>query len=251
MRCDVVRFFLHFGARVFDRDGQPAGTHGGKIDDIVSHECRLVESDAIFFHDLFEGGAFVLDPLANIFEFQIPGAQRHGFGDALGDEPGLDAGQTRERDGSAVVGMKSLGFNQGLTVEPKPSLAAAFGGLFEHALFDPGRSGEDEELAVGQHSIDIKEKEFDLAGTRLSGKFGHRRDSSKMPGTSPGSKVSPCLYGQLDCGPSMLRPPPRPLPAREADILGAISTGRGHASDISDGLKTFLRRMLGEHRPWD
>jgi hypothetical protein len=111
---NVVRFLLYFGAGIFHSDGEACGAHGGKVDDVVADEGGFVQSDSFFFDDCLKARAFVLDSLTNIFEFQIAGAKGDSFRDALGDESGLDAAETRERDRGAVVGVKAFGFDQTL-----------------------------------------------------------------------------------------------------------------------------------------
>lgn len=175
---DVVRFFFHLGARVLYGYGEAPGAHGGEVDDVIADECGFLQCHACFFDDFFEGGALVLNALADEFEFQIAGAEGDGFGDALGDESGPDAGETGERNRGAVVGVESFGFDQGLALEAESALAAVFHRLFENALLRARRGGEDEEFAVSEDSIDVEEEKFDSAGAGLGGEFGHRKNSS-------------------------------------------------------------------------
>ena len=58
-----------------------------------------------------------MDSLADVFEFEVASAQGDGFGDALGDESGLDAGEAGEGDRGAVVSVEAFGFDQRLAVE--------------------------------------------------------------------------------------------------------------------------------------
>jgi len=94
----VVGFPLHFGAGVFYGDGQPGGAHGGEIDNVVADEGGFFRLDSCVFNHLFKACAFVVDALADVFEFQVAGAEGDGFGDALGDESGPDAGEACEGD---------------------------------------------------------------------------------------------------------------------------------------------------------
>ena len=77
------------------RDGQAGGAHGGKGHPAVADEGGFLRLDSWFFHNFFERGALVVDALADVFELEVAGAEGDGFGDALGNESGLDAGQTR------------------------------------------------------------------------------------------------------------------------------------------------------------
>ena len=92
----VVRFPLYFGASVFYGDGQPGGAHGGEIDNIIADEGGFFRLETGLFHYLFKASAFVVDALADVFEFQVAGAEGDGFGDALGDESGPDASEACE-----------------------------------------------------------------------------------------------------------------------------------------------------------
>jgi hypothetical protein len=61
-----------------------------------------------------------------------------------------------------------------LALETESTLAALIGGFFENALGRARRSGEDEELAVGEDSVDVEEQELDFTGAGLSGEIlGH------------------------------------------------------------------------------
>ena len=170
----VVGLALHFGAGVFDGDGKASGAHGGEVDDVVADEGGFLEVQSCILHDFFEGGALVLNSLADVFEFQVASAQGNGFGDALGDEAGPDASEAGKRNRGAVVGVKAFRFDQRLALQAESAFAGVFrgavpGALVENALLSPCGSGEDEEFAVGEDAVDVEEKKFDLAGARLSG----------------------------------------------------------------------------------
>ena len=169
---DVVGFLLHFGAGVFHGDGQACGAHGGEVDYVVADEGGFFRLETFLPHDFFEASTLVLDALMNVLEFQVAGAERDGFGDALGDESGLDAGEAGKGDRGAVVGVEAFGFDQGLAVEAESALAAVLGGPrlrlgVEDALSCAGWGGEDEEFAVGEDAVDVEEQEFDFAGAGL------------------------------------------------------------------------------------
>ena len=171
---DVVGLALYFGAGVLDGDGEASGAHGGEVDDVVADEGGFLEVQACILHDFLEGGALVLNSLANVFEFQVACAQGNGFGDALGDEAGPDASEASKRNRGAVVGVKAFSFDQRLALQAKSAFTGVFrrallGSLVENALMSPCGSGEDEQLAVGEDAVDVEEKKFDLAGAGLSG----------------------------------------------------------------------------------
>ena len=174
-----MRFVLDLGARVSDGDRQACGTHGGKIDDVVADEGGFFPLDSVLLNDFIKGAALVLDALADVFEFEIAGAEGDGFGDALGDESGLDAREASQRNRSAVVSVKAFGFDQRLALETESALALVTRGMtvlgsIEDTPLRVGGSGKDEELAIGENAVDVEEKKFDLAGSGLRGKFGHR-----------------------------------------------------------------------------
>jgi hypothetical protein len=81
--------------------------------------------------------------------------------------------------------MEAFCFDHALAVEAEASLATVSGGLFfffliKDALFGSWRGREDEELAVGEDAVNVKEKEFDFAGARVGGEFRHRGDFSSL-----------------------------------------------------------------------
>ena len=68
-------------------------------------------------------------------------------------------------------------------MEAESGLAGVFDGLrlrflVERALLDSSGCGEDEELAVGEHAVDVEQEEFDFAGAGGGGEFWHSGDSS-------------------------------------------------------------------------
>jgi hypothetical protein len=70
------------------------------------------------------------------------------------------------------MSMKSFGLDHRLAVESESALAAMFGRLFsrwlvEDALRRPLRCGEDEQLPVGEDTVNVEKKEFDLASAGL------------------------------------------------------------------------------------
>ena len=72
------------------------------------------------------------------------------------------------------MGVEAFGFDQRLALKPESAFASVFRGvllrsLVENALLRTGGSGEYEELAVGEDTVDVEEKKFDLAGACLGG----------------------------------------------------------------------------------
>src|SRR5579862_4447491 len=72
--------------------------------------------------------------------------------------------------------MKPFSLDKTLTDEPEASLPSVFGSMVLGRLLDSGGSGKDVELAVGQHTVDIEEEQFDFPGARFGREsLGHRR----------------------------------------------------------------------------
>jgi hypothetical protein len=70
---DVVGFPLHFSSRVFHRNGQAAGAHGGQIDYIVADERGFFRFETFPAQNFLQTGAFVLNALMNVFQLQVAG----------------------------------------------------------------------------------------------------------------------------------------------------------------------------------
>jgi hypothetical protein len=175
---DVVSFFLHLGAGVFHGDGQSGSAHGWEVNDVVADETALFRPETFLLEDFFEARSFVAYALMYVLKFEIASAERDGFGNALGDESGSYSGEAGERDGGAVVSVETFGFDQGFTAKAEPALIFLWGRVAARSGLDAGGRGEDEQLAVGEDSIDVEEKEFDFAGAGCGREFGHRGDSS-------------------------------------------------------------------------
>src|ERR1035437_1644260 len=189
-----VGFGFDLGPRVFHGDRQPALAHGRQIDHIVAHESGFGGGDPIFFQNLRQHRRLVLDALIHVVHLQIARPQGNGFGDALGDNPGLDSRQPSQRNGGAVVGVEALGFDQTGTVESEAPLTARLRGLFENTLLSSrwlasGR-GENPDFAVGKNAVDVEENELNFASASGCGWFGHRRDSSRGRSASVGTRLT-------------------------------------------------------------
>jgi hypothetical protein len=83
-------------------------------------------------------------------ELEVAGAQGDRGGLALGDEADAQTAQTGKRDAEAVVGGESLEF--------EAVLMAVESGL-----------GKEEELSVGEDTIDVEEQDLDAAGAFFRG----------------------------------------------------------------------------------
>jgi len=66
-----------------------------------------------------------------VIHLQITRAQGNGFRDALGDDPGLDSRQPRQRNCGTVVRVEALGLDQAGAVQSEASLS-----LWTRALAD-------------------------------------------------------------------------------------------------------------------
>ncbi len=152
-----MRFLFHFGTGIFHGDGEAAGSHGGQVDDVVAYERGFFGFEALLLHDFFEAGALVSNALTNVFEFQVAGAEHDSFRDARGDQPGLDAGEARERDRSAIVCVEAFHFDLTLS-----ALRCEWRGSSLLRVF-----GQEEEFAIGEHAVNVEEEQFDF--TRAGG----------------------------------------------------------------------------------
>jgi hypothetical protein len=179
VRGHVMSIGLYFVSRVSNGNGQAAILHGRKVDDVVSDKCRLTGADALTLQDFFKGGQLVLNSLADVLDFKIAGAKCHCLRDALGDEPGLDAGEAGQRNCGAIVGMKPFDLDHGRTGNPESAFAAMLGSMLLRTELKSGRSGNKEQFAVGQDAVNVEEYEFDFFGANFGGlRFGHPGDSS-------------------------------------------------------------------------
>src|SRR5580704_3859623 len=75
--------------------------------------------------------------------------------------------------------MEPLGFNQALAHQAETTVPTKLGGMLLSRLLHSGGCGKDVQLAVGEDTVYVKEKQFDFLGASLGDcVFGHRRDSS-------------------------------------------------------------------------
>src|ERR1019366_891233 len=178
-----VGFGFDLGTRVFHGDRQPALAHGRQIDHIVAHESGFGGGDPILFQNLRQHRRLVLDALIHVVHLQIARPPGNGFGNALSNAPGLDSRQSSQRNGGAVVGVETLGFDQAGAMESEAALTALFPGLLENTLLSSrlracGRGGNPD-FAVGENAVDVEENELNFAGASGGRRFGHRRNSSR------------------------------------------------------------------------
>ena len=127
----------------------------GESNHIVADISELVQRNAGAGEDVVDGDHLVRLALVDELEAEILGADSDGSGFALGDEADAQAAEPlREGDPQAVVGSKTLHF------QPVPlSVGAGQAVIF----------GDEEELAVGQDAIDVKDENLDAAGAIFRG----------------------------------------------------------------------------------
>jgi len=163
VRGDVVGCGFGLDARVGGGDGQAARAHYRQIDDVVADVGEFVDGDIGTGEDVVYGGHFVGLALVDELEFEVLGADGDGGGLALGDEADAQAAETGESDSEAVVGGEALEFEAGVFAVGT-RLAVVF--------------REEEELAVGEDSIDVEDEDFDAAGAVFRGE-GHAIDDNE------------------------------------------------------------------------
>src|SRR5947209_14904411 len=77
--------------------------------------------------------------------------------------------------------VETLGFDEAFAVQPETALSGMLCRLLVNALLGSRRSGKEEELAVSQNTINIKQQEFDFFCARLA--VWHVADFSRAPRT--------------------------------------------------------------------
>jgi hypothetical protein len=163
---------FYFVAGVGDCDRKAAIPHYWQINYIIADERRFRRTQRFFAENVAKYAQLVLNALMHKIELEVAGAESHGFGDSLCDQSGLDAAKPRERNASAIVRVKSLGFDEALAVKTEASLAAVHGCVILRASLRTGGNGEKEELAVGKDAVHVKEQELDLLGAGFRVRHG-------------------------------------------------------------------------------
>ena len=158
-----------FRSRIRYGDRQSTISHHREIDNVIPDESGFAGMNSLLPQDLFECRQLVLNTLVDVFQPEVTGAQGDSFGNSFGDQPRLNPADTSQRDRRAIVRMEALCFYQRLTHEAKAALSAMLGSVILSRLLDSGRCGKDEELAVGQDPVYVKEKQFDLPGAKFGG----------------------------------------------------------------------------------
>ncbi len=74
--------------------------------------------------------------------------------------------------------VKALGLDHARTAEAEAALAAVPGGMCLRSPLRAERSREEEEFAVGEHAVYVKQQQFDLLGSGFAG-IGHARIVAK------------------------------------------------------------------------
>jgi hypothetical protein len=101
--------------------------------------------------------------LIDVLDFQVARPQRHGFGNAFGDDACLQATQAGQRKSCAIVRIESLGLNH---LPAGESEATLVGHLFAMVMglltCSCARRWEQKNRAVGHHAIHVEQHHLDL-----------------------------------------------------------------------------------------
>src|SRR5271167_361295 len=163
VRRNVMRLLQHFRPRVLDRNRQPAKPHHWQVEDIIADVAHLLRRQPFLLQNLIKGRCLVLLPLVDVLDLQIARAQRHGFGDALGDDARLQTTESRQRKTGAVVRAKTLGLDDLVAGDAE---AAFVGHLFTLLVRIPPRPatrrGKQEDGALRHHTVHVEQHELDL-----------------------------------------------------------------------------------------
>jgi hypothetical protein len=168
---DVVRVFFHFIAGICHGDSKAAIPHHGQINDIVADKACFRRSELFLRQNFSKRSKLVLNALTDVVELEIARADRYGFRSPLGNQPGLDSGNTRQRNGDSIVGVKAFDLDGALAGEIESTRPAIVLGCCR----------QEKQLAVSDDTIHVEQQQLDLlrAGLRI-GHAGIVTNSSRL-----------------------------------------------------------------------
>src|SRR5258706_14055740 len=160
----ITRHLLDLWTRIGHCNREPATAHDRKINYVVTDVGDFFFTDAAFSENLVEDLRFVRGALKHVIEFEVTGAQSDCLRDTLGDNSSLQTAQSRQRYRGSVMRMEAFGFNHVLAHN------AVAGGLLMplrmsvSSARSRSRSREEPDRAVGWHTVNIEEDDFDFFG---------------------------------------------------------------------------------------
>ena len=154
VRRNVVGGGLGLLSRIGGGDGQAAYSHHRQVHYIVTNVSKLIQGDPGTGKDVVDRVHLARLALVYELELEVLGANRNCGRLALGDDADPKAAEACERNPQAVMCSESF-YLKAMAFAVEAGLAVIF--------------RDEEELAVGEDSIDVEDEDFDAAGAVFRG----------------------------------------------------------------------------------